>query len=72
MLPSEMIEIRKAKFEGKFNICNNLRYYRFPSLVGLSDVQVYLRCGIAQAGCTGVAVLELTMRIFISPKIYNR
>ena len=27
MLPSEMIEIRKAKFEGKFNICNSLRYY---------------------------------------------
>jgi len=27
MLPSEMIEIRKAKFEGKFNVCNSLRYY---------------------------------------------
>jgi len=28
MLASEMIEIRKAKFEGKFNfICNSLRYY---------------------------------------------
>jgi len=27
MLPSEMIEIRKAKFVGKFNICNSLRYY---------------------------------------------
>ena len=28
MLPSEMIEIsRKAKFEGKLNICNTLRYY---------------------------------------------
>jgi len=27
MLPSEMIEIRKAKFEGKFNICNSLRYH---------------------------------------------
>jgi len=27
MLPSEMIEVRKAKFEGKFNICNSLRYY---------------------------------------------
>jgi len=27
MLPSEIIEIRKAKFEGKFNICNSLRYY---------------------------------------------
>jgi len=27
MLPSEMIEIRKAKLEGKFNICNSLRYH---------------------------------------------
>ena len=27
MLPSEMIEIRKAKFEIKFNTCNSLRYY---------------------------------------------
>ena len=27
MLPSEMIEIRKAEFEGKVNICNSLRYY---------------------------------------------
>jgi len=27
MLPSKMIEIRKAKFEGKLNICNSLRYY---------------------------------------------
>ena len=27
VLPSEMIEIRKAKFEGKFNISNSLRYY---------------------------------------------
>ena len=27
MLPSEMIEIRKAKFEGKVNICNSLRYH---------------------------------------------
>ena len=27
MLPSEMIEIRKSKFEGRFNICNSLRYY---------------------------------------------
>jgi len=26
MLPSEMIEIRKAKFEGKFNVCNSLRH----------------------------------------------
>jgi len=26
MLPSETIEIRKAKFQGKFNICNSLRY----------------------------------------------
>ena len=27
LLPSEMIEIRKAKFEIKFNTCNSLRYY---------------------------------------------
>jgi len=27
MLPSEMIEIRKAKFEIKFNTCNSLMYY---------------------------------------------
>ena len=27
MLPSEMIESRKAKFEIKFNTCNSLRYY---------------------------------------------
>ena len=27
MLPSEMIGIRKAKFEIKFNTCNSLRYY---------------------------------------------
>ena len=27
MLPREMIEIRKAKFEIKFNTCNSLRYY---------------------------------------------
>jgi len=27
MLPSEMTEIRKAKFEIKFNTCNSLRYY---------------------------------------------
>jgi len=27
MLPSEMTEIRKAKLEGKFNVCNSLRYY---------------------------------------------
>ena len=26
MLPSEIIEIRKAKFEGKFHICNSLRH----------------------------------------------
>jgi len=26
MLPSKMIEIRKATFEGKFNVCNSLRY----------------------------------------------
>ena len=26
MLPSEMIEIRKAKFETKFNTCNSLWY----------------------------------------------
>ena len=27
ILLSEMIEIRKAKFEGTFNVCNSLRYY---------------------------------------------
>jgi len=27
MLPSEMIEIRKAKFEIKVSACNSLRYY---------------------------------------------
>ena len=27
MLPSEMIKIRKAKFEIKFNTCSSLRYY---------------------------------------------
>ena len=27
LLPSEMIEIRNAKFKGRFNMCNSLRYY---------------------------------------------
>ena len=27
LLPSEMIEIRKAKLESKFNICNSPMYY---------------------------------------------
>ena len=27
LLPGEMIEIRKAKFESKFNMCNSLMYY---------------------------------------------
>jgi len=27
LLHSEMIEIRKAKFESKFNMCNSLMYY---------------------------------------------
>ena len=27
LLPSEMIEIRKAKFQSKFNMCNSLMYY---------------------------------------------
>ena len=31
MLPSELIEIRKAKFEGKFNICNSCLLYTSPS-----------------------------------------
>jgi len=27
LLPSEMIEIRKAEFESNFNMCNSLMYY---------------------------------------------
>jgi len=27
LLPSEMIEVRKAKFESKFNKCNSLMHY---------------------------------------------
>ena len=27
LLPSEMIEVRKAKFESKFNKCNSPMYY---------------------------------------------
>jgi len=26
-IPSELIEVRKAKFESKFNKCNSLMYY---------------------------------------------
>jgi len=27
LLPSEMIEVKKTKFESKFNKCNSLMYY---------------------------------------------
>jgi len=27
LLPGEMIEIRNAKFKGRFNMCNSLKYY---------------------------------------------
>jgi len=49
MLPSEMIEMRQAKLEGKFNICNSLSILWFivehivaPSVVTVLTLFIYL------------------------------